>query len=52
MCCSLSRHDGYMQPRSIGDLVEKTQASTVSVYWVKSQGCQRISQEGLTHRNR
>jgi S1-C subfamily serine protease len=26
------RHDGYVQPRSIGDLVEKTQASTVSVY--------------------
>ena len=26
------RHDGYVQPRSVGDLVEKTQASTVSVF--------------------
>jgi len=26
------QRDGYVQPRSIGDLVEKTQASTVSVY--------------------
>ena len=26
------QHDGYVQPRSVGDLVEKTQESTVSVY--------------------
>lgn len=25
-------HDGYVQPRSVGDLVEETQASTVSVF--------------------
>jgi hypothetical protein len=25
-------HDGYVQPRSVGDLVEKVQASTVSVF--------------------
>ena len=26
------QHDGYVQPRSVGDLVERTQESTVSVY--------------------
>ena len=27
-------HDGYVQPRSVGDLVERTQESTVSVFCV------------------
>lgn len=26
------KHDGYVQPRSVGDLVERVQASTVSVF--------------------
>jgi hypothetical protein len=27
------KSDGYVQPRSVGDLVERTQESTVSVYF-------------------
>jgi S1-C subfamily serine protease len=31
------RYDGYVQPRNVGELVEKTQESTVSVYCDKSK---------------
>ena len=28
------KHDGYVQPRRISDLVDKTQESTLTVWWI------------------